>query len=487
MKFTVGLLLLALSSSVGLARENGRRDARTWERSAVALEVTRQVYDYFQPWSRQSQPVLKAGVLIGPRQILTTALDLDDSTLIRAQKGGRGRWWDAEVEWADYLANVALVTVREPGFWEGLRPVALARSIPAGTAARIVRWSAGTLEMRKAEFNRFAVSNPGLTDAAHVFLELSADVAGAGWGEPAVDGNKVLGLVFAQTGNLCQVLPAPFIGSILEARARGIYQGLGYFDFTWQPTENPDTHRYLRLEGEPRGVVVIEVPKKPGVEPVLKPRDILLEVDGFSIDIQGDYVDPDYGHLLLENLSTRKHWAGDTIRLRIWRDGRELEVGYTLPRAESAARLVPEAPYGQPPDYLVLGGLVFQPLTRNYLRSWGADWERRAPFRLAYFRTEEPSPERPSIVILSQVLPDVFNLGYQDVRHLVVERLNGRRITDLRDLVQAVAEARDGFHVLEFMTGDSLQRLVLDTRQLEPATRRVLQVYGIDKDRVLRE
>src|SRR5207253_10986542 len=47
------------------------------------------------------------------------------------------------------------------------------------------------------------------------------------------------------------------------------------------------------------------------------------------------------------------------------------------------------------------------------------DWERRAPFRLAYFRSQDPTPERPAVVILSQVLPDFYNLGYQESRQLV--------------------------------------------------------------------
>src|SRR5439155_20366771 len=61
--------------------------------------------------------------------------------------------------------------------------------------------------------------------------------------------------------------------------------------------------------------------------------------------------------------------------------------------------------FEQEPEYLITGGLVFQPLTKNFLRSWGQDWERRAPFRLAYFRNQDPTPERPAIVILSQVMP----------------------------------------------------------------------------------
>ena len=37
--------------------------------------------------------VQKVGTVLGGHQILTTANDLFDRTLVRLQKGGRGRWW----------------------------------------------------------------------------------------------------------------------------------------------------------------------------------------------------------------------------------------------------------------------------------------------------------------------------------------------------------------------------------------------------------
>jgi hypothetical protein len=188
---------------------------------------------------------------------------------------------------------------------------------------------------------------------------------------------------------------------------------------------------------------------------------------------------------MLENLATRRKWAGDPVKLKIWREGRPMEVTCVLPRIEAASKLVPEAPYDKPPEYLIVGGLVFQPLTKNLLRGWGQDWERRAPFRLAYFRGEEATPERPSVVVLSQVLPDIYTLGYQDARNLVLERVNGRKISRLDDILVALREPRNGFHEFEFLKGESLQRIVLDAATLNAATQRVLERYGIEADRVV--
>ena len=134
---------------------------------------------------------------------------------------------------------------------------------------------------------------------------------------------------------------------------------------------------------------------------------------------------------------------------------------------------------------MIVGGLVFQPLTKNYLRSWGQDWERRAPFRLAYFRSQDPTPERPAVVILSQVLPDFYNLGYQESRQLVVEKVNAQKVNYLSDLQQALKKPVNGFHILEFTKGETLQKIVLEAATLDAATKRVLDRYGIDKESVI--
>jgi hypothetical protein len=143
---------------------------------------------------------------------------------------------------------------------------------------------------------------------------------------------------------------------------------------------------------------------------------------------------------------------------------------------------VPGATYDQEPEYFIIGGLVFQPLTDSYLESWGSDWKRRAPFRLNYYRNESTSKDRPALVLLSQVLPDPYNIGYQDQRSLILDKVNGQPVHYLWELQDALKKASDGFHVFEFVPSDSLRRLVLAAGNAEQeATSRVLKRYGISE------
>lgn len=456
-----------------------------WEDSIVTLEITRQRYDMGQPWARQTSTEVKNGVVIEGKQILTTAEFFNDVTLIRVQRNGRGRWWTAQLKWADYHANVALVTVDEEKFWPGLKPGKFANDMKNIDTVQVVRWRNGNLESRKAEFNEFTVREGKVSFVPSVNVIFSSDIEGLGWAEAVVNNGKLIGLAISSDGRKFNVLPTPYFKYVLDAQSKGKFTGMGYFAFTWQPTLNPDVHKFLGWKTEPKGVVIIDIPEKEQKSGGLKERDLILKVDGFDIDIQGDYIDPDYGHLMLENLSSRRHWAGDTVKIVVWRDGKEVTVNYTLPKADFATDLIPKEVFDREPEYLMVGGLLFQPLDGPFMKRWGPDWKQRAPFRLAYYDNQSKSEERAGLVLLSAILPDPVNIGYQDYRFIVLDKVNGKLISNLKDLSAALESPKDGFHIFEYMEGSNIQKMVLDAAQAKAASVRIQNNYGLRGDRYI--
>jgi hypothetical protein len=483
MKSLLLLLIFVATTLPGLAQERKRAQPSPWERSIVTLEVSRKQYDYYQPWTRKTSRVQKTGMFLGDRQILTTADELFDRTLVRLQKGGRGRWWNGEVSWIDYHANLALVTTAEDDFWRELKPASLDGSVPEDGSLQILRWHDGNLENRRAEFTQFTVREGQLAAINQPVLGADSDIQNAGWGEIVTANSHAVAILSAQDGRVCTAIPAAFIHSILEARKQGSYHGLGYFHFYWQGAQNPASLARLKLTGEPRGVIVTSVPDRPDAcEQVLHPDDIILNIDGFDLDIQGDYVDPEYGNLMLENLATRNRWAGDDVKMSIWRSGQLTNIVYRLPKFDYTVALVPFATYDQDPEYLILGGLVFQPLTDSYLQSWGTDWRRRSPFRLNYYHNDHPTKDRPALILMSQVLPDPYNIGYQEQKCLVVDKVNGQHISHLTELRKALDKPVNGYHIIDLVQSDSLRRIVLAAGDNEKeATSRILKRYGIEE------
>ena len=450
-----------------------------WQSSIVLLDITRNNHNFRIPWDKRAQSVSKFGVVIKDKELITTATGLANHTLIRIQKGGRGKWTNGKVLWIDYQANLAVLGVESDDFWKDLKPVKFAESKKLKKNLQVIRWRGGNIEKRAAEFSRFTVADANFNQAPRIELKASSEIEGAGQAELMVSGDKVVGLVASKISGTCSVIPAPFITDVIRLRESNNYNGLGYFDFIWQPASNPAVTDYFKLEGEPRGVLVI----KPGEKSPLKLHDIILEVDGFPIDIQGDYLDPDFGHVIMEYLACRHKWAGDIVNFKIWRDGKIKEIDFKLPKADFSDNLVTDRPNDVEPTYLIVGGLVFVPLSAEFLSSWGGDWQRSAPFRLVFYNNQKANKDQKSLVVLSLVLPDFYNIGYQQrsSQNIVIEKANGKLIASLDDLAQAIKSPKDGFHIFEFKKGSTLKKIILNAEKLDEANQRITKRYGIPK------
>jgi hypothetical protein len=141
---------------------------------------------------------------------------------------------------------------------------------------------------------------------------------------------------------------------------------------------------------------------------------------------------------------------------------------------------VPEE-YDVVPTYYILGGLVFEPLTVNYLKRWGKEWHVKAPTNLLnYHLYGEPKDDRRQIVVLIRVLADEINTGYHELENRVVSRVNGRRIANMRDLVDAIEGQQRRYHTIIDETG---YKIVLDKSRVFADGHEILKKYNIHSDR----
>ena len=142
--------------------------------------------------------------------------------------------------------------------------------------------------------------------------------------------------------------------------------------------------------------------------------------------------------------------------------------------------VVPPYNIDEAPSYYVLGGLIFQELTRQYLKEWGANWQKDAPQDFVYldkFQSELFPEGKRRVVILSQVLPANGTIGYDDFSYLVVKKVNGKTINSLGELAEAVKTPLNGFHVIE--TVDDPKQLELDAAEVAAEAQALQKNYGL--------
>jgi hypothetical protein len=463
------------------AAQSGTKGRTDYERNVVELSVTYQTWDEDRPWAKNSPRTRTASaVLVDESHLLTTAQMVDHATLMRIKSFGRSQRVMPRVERIDHSINLALLTIDEPAALEGLTPARVAKKTPTSGTLRTVRWRKQQLESVASRVIRFEVERSWGSRTYHAFLHMQTDMAAGGWAEPVFDDDALVGITVSQSKQTSRAIPAEVLSAFLQ-RGTGPEAAFTTLGVNWQLNRDEAVSRFLGQQGEPRGILIRQVPWGSSACGVLKPRDILLELDGSPIDADGYYGHPRLGRLGFNHIMIERFLPGDQVPVRVLRDGKELELTLTARAYPSALDLVP-SDRGASPAYLVAGGLVLRELDVPYLRTWGKDWSKTAPITLIrryYYEQRGQTPQRRRTVLITSVMPSPYNVGYQNVRDEVIERINGRSIGRIEDAVDAFGQPQNGLHVIELTPASSRGYIILDAATLDVATAEILESYEV--------
>jgi len=448
----------------------------------VDILVTCQNCDEHMPW-RLSRPQFREGygVVIGFGRVLTTEELIRQATLVELRQPGRATKFAAVIRQSDPQLALALLEVRDAAFQRELQPVALATNVARGAQTSIVQYDESGLRQEGAgRIVEIGVENLPSAPAAVLTFRVLSDLRVQNPGAPVYCDGHLAGIMMRydaqhQTGF---VLPAPVLTRFLQAAAEPAYLAPPSGGFGWAPLVEAAKRRYFGVADAVGGVQVVDVSSNSTVAGVLQPNDVLLRWDGFAIDDQGFYPDPEYGRTRLSHAIEGRRRSGERVPIEFVRQGQRQQAMVTLrPRSEADA-LVPDNAVGTPPDYLVEDGFVLRELTGRYLRSGGRGVSS-GNLRLSHIyltRGERPDRIGDRVVILSGVLPDPVNVGYQELRDEIVTAVNGDPVRNLQDVFRIMDRDR-GIQRLAFQ-GRGID-VVLDTAQREAVNARVAKTYRI--------
>src|SRR5438876_701036 len=485
---TFSIVLVAVSGA--LARKEPAiptTAARPKQVALVRVNVTGQSYDYFRPWQKKAPFSKRAlGAVLSKGRVLVTADLVANQNYVELERAESGEKTAANVQVIDYEANLALLEPTEKTFLDGITPLEIAPDTVVGD--RLAAWQ---LEPTGA-----LIATEGLVTTVQMMpypievgqfltyrISIPMQYRENSYTVPLVKNNKLAGLLlrYDSRSQLLDAIPAPVITHFLKDVQTEHYRGFPSVGFSFFPTRDPQLRSFAGETGKPAGVYVTSVePNMPAAKAGLQVGDIVTAIGNNEIDQTGNYVDPLYGKIEFTNLITSHTYAGDALALKIQRDGKPMQLSVTLDHRSAQDYVVPPYNLDQPPAYYVLGGLIFQELSRQYLKEWGGNWLREAPQRFVYldhFQSELFPEGRHRIVILSQVLPANNTIGYEDFAYLTVTKVNGREINSLGNLAEAVQHPINGFIKIE--TEEDPKQIELEAAQVAAEAPALKESYGI--------
>jgi S1-C subfamily serine protease len=481
------LLLLGTTPTVWAKKESTTKAVQPRQLSLLRVNVTGQGYDYFRPWQKRAPFSKRAlGAVLSQGRVLVTADLVANENYVELERAESGEKMAASVEVVDYEANLALLQPQDKKFLDGLSPLELANDTAVGD-----RVAALQLEQTGA-----LVVTDGLVTAVQVMhypvevgqfltyrLSIALQYRDNSYTVPLVKDNKLPGLLlrYDPRSQLMDAIPAPVIAHFLKDAANPKYNGFPTVGFDYFPTRDPELRKYAGETGNGGGVYVTDIEPGTAVEKAgLQEGDIITAIGNFDLDQNGNYVDPIYKKLEFTNLLTTRVYSGDKVPLKIHRQGKPMQLDVTMEHRAPDEYVISPYSRDEAPKYYILGGLIFQELTRQYLREWGPNWLKDAPQRFVYldrFQWELFPEAHRRVVILSQILPVNGTIGYEDFGYLTVTKVNGKDIHSLDDLAEAVKHPVDGFDRIE--TEEDPKVIPLDAAQAETDEPTLRENYGI--------
>ena len=458
--------------------------------AVVKIYTVSNPYNYHEPWQMWGQKIFNgSGCIISGNRILTNAHVIRDQTFIQIRRSGEAKRYTAEPEIIAHESDLAILKVKDKTFFEGVEPAEIGELPEIKDKIVVYGFPDGgdKLSITEGVVSRVEHTKYYHSSAYLLTCQIDAAINSGNSGGPVIKDDKIIGVAFqglAGRGfeNIGYMVPAPVIKHFLLDIKDSRHDGTPDIGLSMQKMENPDMRRKYLLNDKQSGILINKVYPDSPAEGIIEAGDVLLSIDGEKIENDGT-IEFRQGERTYFGYLMQKKQIKESVNFKMLRNGRIKSGNIVLTKPVDYERLVQNEQYDKSPTYYVIGGLVFETLTLNYLMEYGSekDWYLNAPKELVNFYINgEPTEEQREIVVLVKVLADEINVGYHDFVDAVISSVNGVKISRIGDLVKGFENNKGEYHVIEDIRGF---KMVLDRKKVDESRERILKKYKIGEDR----
>ena len=447
------------------------------KKALVKVYTSHQLFDYLSPWQYgQSANSTATGFIIDGERIITNAHAVLNSKFLQVRKEGDSKKYKAVVKFTSEEYDLALVEIEDKSFFKGTVPLKLGTLPEIQEKLTVYGYTLGgdKLSTTQGIVSRMEHNTYTLTNRKFLIGQTDAAINSGNSGGPVVSKGKVVGVAFAglnSADNIGYFIPVNILNNFLEDIKDGKYDGSPLLGLEWLELESPSHRRMLGIEDKTGGILIKKVFKNSPCEGVLQKNDVLMKLDNYPIEYDGTIEFRKNEKTDFSYVNQQKKY-GDNLSYEIIRDKKTKTGQVKLEKKDIKYTVVTEVTIETPPSYMVYGGLLFEPLTSNYMagvvEKLGSVYDK-----------EELYKDYKQLVVLVRVLPFDVNLGYTDAEHEIIVKVNGEKYKDFKDFAQKVKNVKSGFIVFENDNGDEI---VLDVKEVEEQREALMQNYNISSD-----
>ena len=452
--------------------------------AVLKIYATQLTSDYGAPWKAGSpRSVSGSGFVIAGHRILTNAHVVSNATFIQVRRYGDSERIPARVLHVSDEADLALLTVDAPGFFDPISPLELGALPELQQEILVLGFPVGgdTLSVTRGVVSRIESQTYVHANAELLAGQIDSAVNPGNSGGPVLEDGKVAGVVMQVAkgaDKAAYMVPTPVVEHFLADVADGRHDGVPEACFRWQRLEAVDLRRMYRLPATQTGVLILDTVPGSAAAVALRAWDVLLSIDGRSIGTDGTIELRPRERTAFTFLLQRRQ-MGESVALELLREGRRLRAALRLDHRVGTGSLLPGPLHDERPRYYIFGGLAFCPATVNYVQAWGDDWWNRAPRHLLALMGRRAQFEDEQAVVVCGVLPAELNSGYEEIAEDLIVKADGQSVRSLRHLIQVIESREAGLLILETHEG---KQVVLDRELAQRNGPAILARYQVLSD-----
>jgi S1-C subfamily serine protease len=468
-------IILVITLSLSLFGSDGI------EESIVKIFTVSKTPNYVTPWNSTTRRSHASGAIIAGNRILTNAHVVANETFIEVKRYGKTKRYEAEVEFVSHQADLALLTVKDSSFFEGVTPLAFDGLPSIQQKVTVYGFPTGGTSLSVSTGVVSRVEHTRYVHSKEIFMAIQVDAAinPGSSGGPAISDGKIVGVVMQQipkAQSIGYLVPVEVIKHFLEDVKDGKYDGFPHLGITTEMLRSRALRSVYKMDKDTTGVLVIDLSERSPAFNKLKKGDVLLSIDGNKIENDGTVEFRHHQYTSYKYYIDKKQ-LGDTITLGILRDGKKSQVKIKLNHVADDHLLVDTVAYDVMPRYFIYGGYVFAPLTRNRLMRSNASLAA-----LRELASQWATDERDEVVILLKVLPAEINQGDHTFTLWTVDKVNHKKYRDFNDFLSIVHDFKGKYLVLEDKEG---VMIAIDREEAEAVEKTILKRYSIKQSQRL--
>lgn len=456
--------------------------------SLVQISLTAQEPNYKVPWNPGSvQQASGSGFVINGKQILTNAHVVSNARFITVTREGDPKRYVAAVKYIAHDSDLAILQLADPSFFDTTVPIELGGIPGIESTVSVYGYPIGGERpsvtrgvVSRIDFQNY--SHSGLD--AHLIIQIDAAINPGNSGGPVLQDGKLVGVAFQGfSGDVAQnvgyMIPVPVIQRFLKDVEDGQYDRYMDLAIMTFALQNPAQRRALGLKDDDRGIMVSSVNSAGPANGLLQEGDVLMSIDGLPIASDG-FVEIEGQRLQMTEVVERL-FKDDVVTFDILRKNEPQTVKVKL---NSAWPFLMQANrYGIEPRYVVFGGLVFQPLSRDFLEANPTD-DLRVRYFYDFYIADQLYEQHPEVVVLSSILADPINTYLDFAQFGIVDKVNGVKIRTLEQFSQEVRKDAEDY-VIELI--GNARPIVLEKQAIENARERIKTRYNITREENAKE